>query len=72
MNSTQTITPAAVHPARFYPVPCYCACSLAHPATLGICDAENAETSRDVSGVPVPLCVPCALALDARPPRGWA
>lgn len=63
---------ALTAPVPYLAVPCYCACSLAHPATLGVCDAERPETTRTVAGIAVLMCLPCAAAHDARPPRSWA
>lgn len=68
---TATLTPAAIHPARFYPIPCWCACQFAHPASPGICDPGRPAESRLIGGAETPVCVPCASALDRRTPRGW-
>jgi hypothetical protein len=55
-----------------YPTPpCYCACALAHPEAPGICIPDALTAVRHIAGVPVPLCGPCAAALDSRPPREW-
>jgi hypothetical protein len=46
--------------------PCECACAMAHPHDVGVCDNRAVTTRRlatDVLGeVDVPLCAPCAVA----------
>jgi hypothetical protein len=56
--------------ARIAHRPCHCLCSTGHPDQLGVCQALSAVTIRNFRLwgvlVPVPLCAPCAEALDSQ------
>ena len=40
---------------------CQCPCATAHPQDKGVCD-RNAILTRNLDGVEMPLCAPCAVA----------
>lgn len=50
------------------PARCDCMCGLVHPHDYDICEPHSAATERRFVGIlgpiPVPMCKPCAEALD--------
>jgi hypothetical protein len=53
------------HPLRLQPQ-CHCFCGHTHGDEMGICDAFAGTTVRRFGDLDVPMCLPCAAALDER------